>query len=308
MIYWLVRRVAAGVLAALAAFVLVFSLLRVVPGDPIDIMLGERAQPARADELRRVLGLELSWQAQIARDLKRLSHGDLGESVTMKRPVRALVAERVGPTLALAGAALAVALLISLPLGLASGWRPGSNIDRFGRLVAALGIGMPTFWLGPLLLLVFAVHLSWLPLGGYRSYSALVLPALTLGFGLAALQARMLRASLVETKASLFIVAARAKGAGERRLLLRHALRPSALPAVTVLGLQLGALLSGAVITETIFQWPGIGRLLIESVQARDYPTVQGVVVVFTGIYVAVNTLVDIAYGWLDPRLGPGGA
>jgi len=295
-------RLGEALLTAFLAFVMVFSLLHLVPGDPVELMLGEQARPAQREALRAALGLDRPLTVQFREQFLGLLQGDLGTSIHYRKPVSALIAERVGPTLALALAAMAVALLLAVPLGVAAGWRPGARIDRAGRILAVLGISMPNVWLGPLLLLAFALWWPLFPVGGYTSYSALVLPALTLGTALAAMLTRMLRASVAETRDAMFVTAARAKGASERRLLWRHALRPALIPVVTIAGLQLGALLSGAIITETIFQWPGLGRLLIEAVQARDYPLVQGVVLILTFIYIAVNTGVDLLYVWIDPR------
>lgn len=300
---WLLQRLLASLVALLASFILLFSLLRILPGDPILSMLGERASQARLNELRQALGLDLTWSQQLARDFMRLAVGDLGHSLQNAHAVSQLLLNHLGPTLALAAAALAVAMLLGLPLGIIGGWRANSWPDQVGRMLAALALSMPSFWLGPMLLLFFAVRHPWLPLGGYQSYSALVLPALTLGLGLAAMQARMLRVSLSETKQALFVQSARAKGASQLRLLFCHALRPSLAPLLTVLGLQLGSLLSGAIITETIFQWPGLGRLLVDAVAARDYPVIQGVALLLTVIYTGVNLLVDLAQAWLDPRI-----
>lgn len=303
---WFARRLLASFMAMLAGFILVFSILRVLPGDPALSMLGERAGAARLAELREALGLNLTWPQQLLRDLARLAHGDLGRSLQNAQPVSELLLDHAGPTLALAAAAMSVAALLGLPLGIVSGWRPGGWADRLGQGWAALALSVPSFWLGPMLLLVFAVRNPWLPLGGYQSYDALILPALTLGLGLAAMQARMLRASLLDVKQALFVQSARAKGASQRRLLLDHALRPSLTPLLTVLGLQLGGLLSGAIITETIFQWPGLGRLLVEAVAARDYPVIQGVVLALTAVYISVNLLVDSLQAWIDPRMRQG--
>ncbi|RMF13173.1 MAG: ABC transporter permease [Candidatus Dadabacteria bacterium] len=300
---WLIARLLSGVMAAFVAFALVFSLLRLIPGDPVELMLGEQAQPAAMERMRAHLGLDRPWSEQLAGAFAGLMRGDLGTSLTSHQPVSRLIAVRIGPTAALAASAMAVALLIAWPIGLRAGWWPGSRADRAGRVFATLGISIPNFWLGPVLLLVFAVTWPVFPLGGYRSYSALVLPAVTLGTALAAMLTRLLRASLFDVRQQTFVVAARARGLDARQVLWRHALRPALSPVWTVFGLQVGALLSGAVITETVFQWPGVGRLLIDAVRARDYPVVQGVVVLLTGIYVVVNVVIDIGYAIIDPRV-----
>lgn len=309
MLAWTIRRLLQAAVAALVAFLLVFSFLRFIPGDPVDLMLGEQAMPAQRERLRANLGLDQPFPVQLWQDVTGLvTEGDLGQSLVYRKPVAALIGDRVGPTAVLALAAMAVAVAIALPLGIAGGWRPRSRADRWGRVMAVVGVSIPNFWLGPLLLLCFAVWLEWLPLGGYASAASLVLPAITLGTALAAMITRMTRSGLADMRQQTFVAAAYAKGASDRRVLFAHALKPSLIPVITIVGLQTGALLSGAVITETIFRWPGIGRLLIEAVQARDYPVVQGVVITLTGVYVLVNTLVDLGYALLDPRVRLGGA
>lgn len=300
---WLAGRLLATLGTALAAFALVFLLLRAVPGDPVDIMLGERAAATEREALRGALGLDRPWPLALARDLAGLTRGDLGTSLWLRRPVAELVAERIGPTVALTLASLGLAWALALPLGVRAGWRPDSRLDRWSGRAAGLLHAIPSFALGPLLLWLVAVRLEWLPLGGYGSWSALVLPALTLGTGMAGFSLRLVRRQTAEARASTHVAAARARGAPEGRLRRLHALRPGLGPVVTLVGLQMGALLSGVVVVETVFRWPGLGRLLVQGVLARDYPLVQGLTVVFTAIVVLANLLADLVVAALDPRV-----
>jgi peptide/nickel transport system permease protein len=300
---FLTRRLAgsAGVIAGVA--LLTFLLLRLVPGDPVEAMLGESASPADRAALRTELGLDAALPVQLGRYAVGLSQLDLGRSLVSRRPVADLIAERFPATVQLATAALALAILAAVPLGVLAARRRGGASDRAAMGLALLGMSVPTFWLGPLLMLVFAVWLGWTPISGREGLDSLILPAVTLGTGMAAVLARMTRASLLDTLGEDYIRTARAKGLSEARVVWGHALRNAALPVVTVLGMQLGALLGGAVITETVFSWPGIGSLLIESIQRRDYPVVQGCVLLVSVTYVLVNTATDVLYAWLDPRV-----
>lgn len=282
---------------------LVFLLLHLVPGDPVEVMLGESATPADRGELRRTLGLDRPIAVQWARYLARLSHGDLGASLHSREPVAALVAGRVQATAQLGAAALLVSLAIGLPLGIGAALRDGRGLDRAALGLCALAMSVPSFWLGPILILVFSITLGWLPVSGRTDAGAIVLPALTLGIPLAAVLTRMVRASMLQVLGEDYLRTARAKGLRPAQVTLRHALRNAALPVMTVLGLQLGGVLAGAIITETIFQWPGLGQLTIESIQRRDYPVVQACVLVISLAYVVVNAATDILCGLLDPRV-----
>lgn len=297
------RRLLLALPTALAAATLVFLLVHAVPGDPVAVMLGESAAPADAERLRHALGLDRPLAAQYATFLGGLVRGDLGRSLVSGESVTTLLAARLPATIELAGAAIAVALLVSVPLGLAAAARPGTWIDRGSVLVALLGVSMPSFWLGPLLIIVFAVDLRWLPVSGRGTFAHLVLPACTLGFGMAAILTRMLRASTLESMSEDYIRTARAKGVGRARILGLHALANAAAPVVTILGLQLGALLAGTVLTETIFAWPGIGRLVVDAINQRDYPVVQGCILTIALGFVAASTATDLVQAWLDPRL-----
>jgi peptide/nickel transport system permease protein len=281
----------------------VFLLIHLVPGDPVDVMLGETARAADKVRLQHQLGLDRPLPVQYARYLRRLGRADLGRSLHSGRPVRRMIVARYPATLELTAAALIVALLLAVPLGVVAAARPGSLLDVCCRGTAIVGASMPNFWLGPLLILIFAIVLEWAPVSGRDGLAHVALPALTLGLGMAAVLTRMLRATLLDRLGDDYIRTARAKGAGEPRVLLAHALRNAVLPVVTVVGLQAGALLAGAIITETIFAWPGIGRLTLLAIQTRDYPLVQGCILVIALTYVGINLCTDLLYGMIDPRL-----
>lgn len=303
MLSFLVARAGSAVLVVLGVAALVFSLIHLVPGDPVEVMLGESASPADRQALRHDLGLDRPLWRQAADYAGGLLRLDLGSSLLSSRPVAELLAERLPATAELAAAALAVAVLIAFPLGVLAAVRRDTLWDRGAMTFSLLGISVPNFWLGPLLILVFSLWLGWLPVSGREEPASLVLPALTLGTAMAAILSRMVRATLLEVLGEDYIRTARAKGLPETQVIRRHALRNAWLPLLTVLGLQLGGLLAGAVITETVFSWPGIGQLTIEAIQKRDYPVVEGCVLLVSLSYVAVNTLTDLVYGWLDPRV-----
>lgn len=300
---FLARRILLTLPVLLGVATLVFSLLHLVPGDPAQAMLGDAASPSDVVELRRRLGLDRPLVEQYVQFLGGVVRGDLGVSFRTNQPVVSAIAERLPATLELAVAALAVALIVAIPLGIAAAVWAGTSIDHAATTTALLGISMPSFWLGPLLALVFSVSLGWFPVSGRGTVGHLVLPALTLGAPLAAVLARITRASVIEELREWYVLAARARGASRIRAVLRHAVRNGLIPIVTVVGLQTGAVLTGAVITETIFAWPGVGRLLVQSIGFRDYPLVQGCILFIAVIYVSTNLLVDVAYGLLDPRI-----
>jgi peptide/nickel transport system permease protein len=294
---WGVLPVVFGVL------LLTFLLLHLVPGDPVDVMLGESAAVADRAQLRAELGLDQSLPVQFVQYLKHLAHGDFGRSIHSGQAVSSLLAERLPATLRLAILALLIALLVGLPLGIIAALRARQWPDTVATLFSLSLSAMPHFWLGPLLMLLFGLWLGWLPISGMTPASAIILPALTLGFGLSAILTRMTRASLLEVLSEDFVRTARAKGLSESHVILRHALRAALLPVVTVVGLQMGSLLAGTVITETVFGWDGLGRLLVESIEKRDYPVTQACVLVIALTYVLVNLCTDIAYQRLDPRV-----
>jgi ABC-type dipeptide/oligopeptide/nickel transport system permease component len=300
---YLLRRLLLTIPVLLGVATLVFSLIHLIPGDPAQAMLGEGAAPEDVAQLRTRLGLDRPLLVQYGSFLQGLARGDLGVSLRNDQPVLQQILERMPATAELAFASMAIAILIALPLGIiAAVWR-GTPIDYGAMTLSLVGISVPNFWLGPLLAIVFAVELGWLPVGGRGTLAHLVLPSVTLGAALAAILARMTRASLLEELREPYVLAARAKGVSRSRAVLHHALRNSLIPIVTILGLQFGVVLTGAVITETIFAWPGIGRLLIQSISFRDYPTVQGCVLLIAVTYVGVNLLTDLTYGFLDPRI-----
>ena len=303
---FLVRRLAAALGVVVGVALLTSLLIHLVPGDPVELMLGESATAGDRTALRATLGLDRPLPEQLLAQLERLVRLDLGESLYSRRPVATLIAERLPATVELAAAALAVAAAVAIPLGVFAARRRGGVADSAAMGLALLGLSVPSFWLGPLLILLFSVLLGWTPVSGREGLASLVLPALTLGTGMAAVLARMLRSSLLEALAEDYVRTARAKGLGEGAVVRRHALRNAALPVVTVFGMQAGALLAGAVITETVFAWPGIGSLLVEAIQRRDFPVVQGCVLLISTTYVLVNALTDLAYAWLDPRVRVG--
>jgi peptide/nickel transport system permease protein len=298
----LVARLGSAALAVFGVCTLVFLLIHLVPGDPVEVMLGEGASAADRGALRAALGLDRPLAEQYLGYLGRIARLDLGVSLHDRRPVLDLLLERAGPTLELALAALILAVLIALPLGVLAAQHRGGTLDRVAMTVSLIGAAIPNFWLGPLLILLFSLWLGWMPVSGRDGWSSLVLPALTLGTGLAAVLARMVRASVLEVLNEDYVRTARAKGLGPVAVLWGHALRTAWLPILTLIGLQLGALLAGAVITETVFAWPGLGSLLVEAIQQRDYPVVQGAVLLISLTYVLVNGATDLAYGLLDPR------
>ena len=300
---YLLKRLAGALGIVLGVALLTSLLIHVVPGDPVELMLGESATAGDRAALRARLGLDRPLHQQLLGQLGRLARLDLGDSLYSRRPVSAVVAERLPATVELAVAALAVAAAVALPLGILAARHRGGLADSAAMGVALLGLSIPSFWLGPLLILLFSVVLGWTPVSGREGLASLVLPALTLGTGMAAVLARMLRSSLLETLSEDYVRTARAKGLSPAAVLRRHALRNAALPVVTVFGMQAGALFAGAVITETVFAWPGVGSLLVEAIQRRDFPVVQGCVLLISTSYVAVNALTDLAYAWLDPRV-----
>jgi ABC-type dipeptide/oligopeptide/nickel transport system permease component len=271
------------------------------------VMLGESARPANREALRVSLGLDRPLGAQLGNYLSGIAQLDFGDSLHSKRPVSELLAERIPATLQLALAALLLAIALALPMGILAASRRGTAWDWGAMGFSSLGISIPNFWLGPMLVLLFSLWLGWTPVSGRDAIASLVLPAITLGTGFAAVLARMIRSSLLEVLGEDYVRTARAKGLDEGQVLWRHALRNAWLPVLTLIGLQLGALLGGAVVTEVVFDWPGIGSLMIDAIQKRDYPVVQGCVLFVSLAYVLVNTLTDLAYGLVDPRIRSGG-
>ncbi|HEU5298941.1 MAG TPA: nickel ABC transporter permease [bacterium] len=322
---YILQRLLATIPVLLGVSLVIFALLRMIPGDPVVIMIGaENATPEEIARLRHVLGLDRGIHVQYVKFMGRLATGDLGTSLSSDEPVARLIGERLPATVELALAAVAVALLIAIPIGVVSAVRKYSLLDTAGTVTALLGISMPNFWLGVMLIFLFALRLGWLPASGrgepvmagvwtlVTSGSAaglvtavlhLILPAVTLGAALAAVVTRLTRSSMLEVIGQDYIRTARAKGLRGTAVVLHHALRNALIPVVTVIGLDLGALLGGAVITETIFAWPGIGRLAIRSIVQRDFPVVQGVVLMIAVVRIATNLIVDVIYAIIDPRI-----
>ncbi len=287
----------------LGVMCLVFVLIHLVPGDPVEVMLGESAQPADKEALREALGLNQPVHLQLLDYLARLVRLDLGTSIYSRRPILDILLERIPATIELGIAALWVATFLALPLGILAAMHRNTLLDFGAMGFALVGVSIPNFWMGPMLILVGALWLGWFPVSGREGFMSLVLPALTLGTAMAAILSRMIRSALLEVITEEFIRTARAKGLTEWRVIFHHGLRNALLPVITLLGLQLGALLGGAVITETVFSWPGIGLLVVEAIQRRDYPVVQATVLFISLSYVLVNLLTDLLYAWIDPRV-----
>ena len=282
---------------------LVFLLLHFIPGDPVDLMLGDSALGTDRETLRDQLGLNDPLIIQYLRYFGDLLQGDWGTSLFSNKPVFEEIMERVPATMELMLGAMVVTILVAMPLGLIAAVNKGTWIDQGAMIFSLLGVSIPNFWLGPMLILLFSIHFDLLPVNERGGLEHLILPALTLGTSLASILARITRSSVVETLQAEYIRTARSKGISELRILFRHALRNALIPIVTVIGLQVGVLLSGAIITEAIFDWPGLGNLLISAINSRNYPLVQGCVLFIAGSYVMVNLVIDLLYAYLDPRI-----
>jgi peptide/nickel transport system permease protein len=297
-------RVLASVPVLLGVTLAVFSLLFLIPGDPVRMMLAEFVTtPEQVERMRAQLHLDEPVLVQYGRFLWGALHGDLGRSIRSRRPVVQEIAENVGSTAQLAAASLALSVVLGVGLGLLAALAPRSGLDLLAMLIALLGISMPSFWLGLLLILLFSLHLGWLPATGGGTLAHLVLPALTLALVASALIARLTRSSMLEVLGQDYVRTARAKGLAGWAVVVRHGLKNALIPVVTIFGLQFGNLLAGAVIVETVFGRPGIGRLLVGAILSKDFPLVQGTILVVASAYVLVNLVVDLAYGALDPRI-----
>jgi len=282
---------------------LVFLLIHIVPGDPVEQMLGEGAAPGELVQLRHSLGLDVSLPAQYGHYLSQLAHGDLGNSLKFQTPVRRIIFERYPATLQLAFLALLVCAAIAVPAGVLAAHRRGTGADRAVGVFTLFGLAIPNFALGPLLILLFSIELGLLPVSGRGGPAYYILPAATLGAALAAILTRMVRGSMLEELSSDYVRTARAKGLSTGAVLFRHAFRNALIPIITILGLQFGTLLAGTIVTETIFSWPGIGRLTVQAISSRDYPLLQGCILVIAVSYVVVNLLTDLLYTLIDPRV-----
>jgi len=307
MLNFLISRLLSALVVIFGVSCLVFFLIHLVPGDPVEVMLGESSQPADREALRAALGLDQPIWVQLLNYFNGLLHFDLGESLHSKRPIVDLLIERIPATATLAAAGLLVAVVIAFPLGIMAAMKKDTAWDSGAMFFSLFGISIPNFWMGPLLILFFSLWLGWLPVSGQSGIASLVLPALTLGTALAAILARMIRATLLEVMSEDYMRTARAKGLSERAIIMNHGLKNAMLPVITLLGLQLGALLGGAMITEIVFSWPGIGQLTIDAINRRDYPVVQACILLISLTYVVVNTLTDLVYAWMDPRIRLGG-
>jgi peptide/nickel transport system permease protein len=282
---------------------MVFLLIHVVPGDPVEQMLGEGAAPGQVEQLRHALGLDQPLLAQYGHYLRQILRGDLGQSFKYQAPVTRIIFERYPATLQLAFLALLVCAAIAIPTGVIAAHRRGSSADHAIGVFSLLGLAIPNFALGPLLITLFSIKLGWLPVSGRGGPLNYILPAATLGAALAAILTRMVRGAMLEELSADYVRTARAKGLPTRTVLIRHALRNALIPIITILGLQFGTLLAGTIVTETIFSWPGIGRLTVMAISSRDYPLLQGCILVIALSYVLVNLFTDIVYSLIDPRV-----
>ncbi len=282
---------------------IVFTIMSFTPGDPAQLILGENAPPEAIEELRAEMGLDDPFLVQYFRFVGNALRGDFGRSYRTKRPVFAEIFARFPNTLVLTVVAVAIAVAIGIPVGIISATKQYSLMDSISMIGALLGVSMPNFWLGSMLILGFAVGLGWLPFAGFEGASSIILPAITLGTGAAAIITRMTRSSMLEVIRQDYIRTARAKGVAEKKVINKHALKNALIPVITVVGLQFGYLLGGAVLTETVFSWPGVGRLLVEAIRQKDTPTVLASVVFMATTFSFVNLLVDILYAYVDPRI-----
>jgi peptide/nickel transport system permease protein len=301
---YIIRRLAQMIPITFGILTLVFSLIHLIPGDPAIQIAGENARPEDVQQVRHALGLDQPLGQQYVHYLVSVLHGDLGRSFQTNEAVSTQIRQRYPATMQLAFGAMFVALLVAFPLGIISAIYRNSWIDNVARFFALLGVSMPSFWFGPLLIIAFAINHPWLPVSGRDDgFKSLILPSVTMGLALAAILTRMIRVSLAEELGQLYVTTAVAKGVSRGKAIFRHALKNALIPVITVLALQFGSLLTGAIITEQIFSWPGLGRLLIDSISKRDYPQVQASILVIAVTYIFVNFLSDLLYGVVDPRI-----
>jgi peptide/nickel transport system permease protein len=300
---FLVQRLLHSALVLWGTLTIVFLIVRLVPGDPVRIMAGPDAGPAQIEDMRRALGLDRSIPVQYATYLMRVVQGDLGSSIRHHKGAFQLIFDYLPKTLLLAAVSMLWATTFGVALGIVSAMKRGGFVDLLAGIVSLIGQSVPTFWLGIMLIMIFAVSLRVLPTSGYGQWQNIVLPSFTLGLYMMALITRMCRSSVLDTLGAEYLRTARAKGLSEKTILLRHVLRNSMIPVITVIGLQTGTLLGGAVITETVFAWPGIGSLAVDSITTLDYPVVQAVVVLSSIVFVVINLLLDICYTLIDPRI-----
>ncbi|HBP31852.1 MAG: ABC transporter permease [Advenella sp.] len=311
MITYIARRLLATLPVIMMVAVVIFAILRLTPGDPAAIIAGDDATAAQLEQIRQAMGLDQPIYTQFIVWVTRLLQGDLGVSLLSGTPVLQMIAGRMGPTLALAVSTIVLTVIIAIPLGVIAAWRQGKLLDRLIMSLSVLGFSIPTFVVGYLLIYFFAIQLDWLPVQGYKPLSAgllpfaqrLILPTLALSAIYVALIARITRSSIIEVMGEDYIRTARAKGLKEKSVLMRHALRNAAVPIVTVIGIGIASLISGVVVTESVFNLPGLGRLVVEAVLARDYPVIQGLILLFSIVYILINLIVDLLYTVFDPRI-----
>lgn len=303
---FIVRRLLLAIPTLFGVLVVAFLLLYVAPGDPVLSMIGERADPETIARLRAELRLDDPLPVRFGHYVAGVARGDLGRSYITNRPILQDVVERFPKTLQLAGAAMLLAAVVGISLGVLSARRPGGAVDRLGLGIAYLGISFPVYWVGLLLILLFAVGLHWLPPSGYGGLRFLVLPALALGMRSIAFLARMTRSAMLESLGADYVRTARAKGLGEWAVTAKHALRNALIPVITVFGLDFGAYLTGSILTETVFSWPGLGRYVVNAIARRDLPAIQGSVLFLSTVFVVVNLITDLAYAKADPRVSYG--
>lgn len=304
MTQYIIRRLLQMIPITLGILTLVFSLIHLIPGDPAAAVAGEGARPEDIAQVRAALGLDQPLWKQYVTYLGNVAHGDLGRSFRTHEKVSKEILARYPATIELAFGAMIVALLVAFPLGIISAIYRNSWIDNVARFFALIGVSMPSFWFGPLLIIAFAINHTWFPVSGREEgLKSIVLPSVTMGLALAAILTRMIRVSLAEELNQLYVTTAIAKGVTRAKAIFRHALKNALIPVITVLALQFGSLLTGAIITEQIFSWPGLGRLLIQSINTRDYPQVQASILVIAVTYIMVNFVSDLLYGVVDPRI-----
>jgi peptide/nickel transport system permease protein len=304
MTQYIIRRLLQMIPITLGILTLIFSLIHLIPGDPAVQIAGEGARPQDIENVRKALGLDQPLWKQYVTYLKNLAKGDLGKSFRTGESVAEEIKVRYPATMQLAFGAMFVALLVAFPLGVISAIYRNSWIDNVARFFALIGVSMPSFWFGPLLIIAFAINREWFPVSGReQGWRSLVLPSVTMGLALAAILTRMIRVSLAEELNQLYVTTAIAKGVTRAKAIFAHALKNALIPVITVLALQFGSLLTGAIITEQIFSWPGLGRLLISSITSRDYPQVQASILVIALTYIMVNFISDLLYGVADPRI-----
>ncbi|GGG09832.1 peptide ABC transporter permease [Lysinibacillus alkalisoli] len=303
---YIMKRLLHTLLVIIAISMIIFFAIRLT-GDPVTVMFGAGEPTKEAvEQITEKLGLDKSLPEQYFIFMKDLVQFDLGVSYRSNQPVLDLILERAWPTFLLAMGGMVVAVLIAFPVGIISAVKKGKSVDIFGRIFSLIGISFPNFWLGIMLILIFSVSLKWLPASGFDSFSALILPSLTLGLILSGILARLIRSSMLDVLKMQYITTAKSKGIKDWVVIIKHAFRNALLPTVTFMGLQFGALLGGAVIVEQVFAWPGIGRLIVDAINQRDYPVVQGGVIVLAIVMVVVNLLVDLSYSIINPRIRTG--